>query len=68
MPASGYTFAMPKPNIIGTREAAEILGLTHHHLKRLARDGQIPATKIGNTWLFIRADVERIKAERGKKS
>lgn len=39
-------------NIIGTTEAAEILGLSPDHVKKLCRDGKIKAKRIGKTWVI----------------
>lgn len=39
-------------NIIGTVEAAEILGLSSDHVKLLCRQGKIKAKRIGKTWII----------------
>jgi excisionase family DNA binding protein len=39
-------------NIIGTKEAAEILNLSPDHVKLLCRQGKIKAKLIGKTWII----------------
>jgi excisionase family DNA binding protein len=39
-------------NIIGTAEAAEILGLSPDHVKLLCRQGKIKSKRIGKTWVI----------------
>ncbi len=36
---------------IGLAEAAKLSGLTHDHLRRMARERKLEATKIGRDWL-----------------
>ena len=36
---------------IGLSKAAKISGLTHDHLRRIAREGKLEAVKIGRDWL-----------------
>ena len=36
---------------ISLAEAAKLSGLTHDHLRRMAREGKLEATKIGRDWL-----------------
>ena len=60
-PDVGYIFPMSKPDIIGTADAAALLGLTQDHLKLLARTKKIPSTKIGKTYFFSRDDVKKYK-------
>jgi len=36
-----------------TEEAAKLLGLSQDHVKRLARDGTIKATKVGHYWVIL---------------
>jgi excisionase family DNA binding protein len=37
--------------LISLAEAAKLSGLTHDHLRRMAREGKLEATKIGRDWL-----------------
>jgi excisionase family DNA binding protein len=46
-------------------EAAKLLGLTPTHVRRLEREGQLPAQRTpGGVRLFNRDDVERLAAAR----
>jgi excisionase family DNA binding protein len=55
-------------DLIGTADAAEILGVSSRTVKRLARAGELPYTikMPGDTgaYLFLRRDVERIRDQR----
>jgi molybdopterin-binding protein len=47
-------------NLLSAREAA---GLLHLHVKRIqqmAREGRLPATRVGRKWLFPEAELERM--------
>lgn len=39
--------------MIGAKEAAGALGCHWRTLKRYAEDGIVPATRIGNRWMFL---------------
>lgn len=58
---------MQTSDLIGTQEAAAILGVSHRTVKRLAQKGKLAhAVKMpGETgaYLFNRADVEALAAE-----
>jgi excisionase family DNA binding protein len=45
-------------NVIGTTDAAKILDVTTAYVRILAESGRLPARKIGQSWVFSRADVE----------
>jgi excisionase family DNA binding protein len=38
--------------IMGVNEAAELWGLSPDHVKRLCRDGDVNAVKIGKSWVL----------------
>ncbi len=38
-------------DLITLKDAAELSGLSYSHLRLLARQGEIGAKKLGNTWL-----------------
>jgi len=38
---------------VGSREAADFLGIHHKSLERMARMGEIPAAKSGKAWQFL---------------
>jgi excisionase family DNA binding protein len=53
--------------VYSTKEAAERLGLSPDHVKRLARDGLIEAKKVGRDWVVLSLDYERKrKPKRGQ--
>jgi len=47
------------PNVV---EAAAILGVHWETVKRLCREGRIPAEKVHNTWLIHKDKLERFAA------
>lgn len=55
-------------DLIGTADAAEILGVSVRTVKRLAKIGELRhAMKMGGdtgAYLFLRGDVERLRDER----
>jgi len=46
-----------KKNILTTKEAASIVGRTSDYIGRLAREGKIPATRVGRSWTFKKKDL-----------
>ena len=44
---------------LGVEQAAERLGVGPSQVRRLARDGELPARRIGSTWLIDDAGIER---------
>ena len=38
-------------DLISLQKAAEISGLSHEHLRRLTREGELWGTKIGRNWV-----------------
>jgi excisionase family DNA binding protein len=51
--------------IIGTKEAAQRLGVTQQHVRDLCREGVLEATKIGaRAWAIDAASVEALRARR----
>ena len=68
MPVIGYNPSM-KSKFYSTKEAAQALGLSPDHVKRLARDGNIKAKKVGRDWVVLSLDYKRkrkLKAKKGK--
>jgi excisionase family DNA binding protein len=45
--------------LYSTKEAAERLGLSPDHIKRLARDSLIDAKKVGHQWVILSLKYER---------
>jgi excisionase family DNA binding protein len=58
MPVIGYTISMVR-KLYSTKEAAQILGLSPDHVKRLARDGVIKAKKLGHDWVVLSLGYKR---------
>lgn len=42
------------PPIMNVRQAAKLLGLSPYTVREFARDGKIPAKKVGRAWRFSR--------------
>ena len=40
--------------MLSTSEVAELLGIPRSTVHHLARDGQLPARRIGRRWIFLR--------------
>ena len=47
-------------------ECAKLLYCTPYQVEEMARSGELPATKIGRSWLFIRADLLIFLAEKAR--
>ncbi len=43
---------------VGTTAAANIVGCHAKSVARMARRGELPATRLGNQWRFRRADLD----------
>ena len=54
----------PITDIIGEREAAQLLGITQRHITRLAESGEIEARKLGREWAISRQSVLDYKARK----
>jgi len=52
-------WAPREPEWIDTAEAAKILGEHPKTTARRARNGDIPARRLGNQWRFRRADLDK---------
>jgi len=48
---------------ITPREAAEIIGVTPHHVRYLARQGLVEAQKFGYAWMIKRASAKAYAAQ-----
>jgi excisionase family DNA binding protein len=53
--------------IIDSEQCAELLHCTAEQVEELARAGDIPALKIGRSWIFIKDDLLRYLAEWARK-
>jgi excisionase family DNA binding protein len=63
MPVIGYHMGMSK--MYSTKQAAEALGLSPDHIKRLARDGDLKAVKLGHDWVILSLKYERKRKPKG---
>jgi excisionase family DNA binding protein len=52
-PCQNFVEPLLKPT-----QAAELLGINHHTLDRMARDHAVPAIKVGKLWRYRRSDLE----------
>ena len=51
---------MSSSSLIGSAEAAALLGITQRHVARLVASGAlVPATKVGNAYAFNRSSIEK---------
>lgn len=51
---------------MNSEQCGELLHCTPKHVEELAREGEIPGTKIGREWIFVRSDMLAYLAERGR--
>ena len=47
-----------------SKEAADCIGVTHDHIRRMIRDGIIKAEKLGHNWLIERSVANNITRQR----
>ena len=47
-------------NMLNAEEAAELLHLNVKRVQSLAREGKLPAARVGRKWLFRREELERL--------
>lgn len=52
--------------VLDAAGAAELLGVSEQVVRRLAREGRIPAAKVGGAWRFERAALQRWVADSGR--
>ncbi len=57
----------PAPRLLNVRDAAAYLSVTVWFIRTLGWDGTVPVLKLGNRWLFDKADldayVDRLKSQ-----
>lgn len=51
-------------DLITSEEAADALGYTVQHVRRLARAGRLQGRKLGRDWLIVHESVARFLAQR----
>ncbi len=66
MGAGAFSMAKTSPNdLLNTTDAAQVLGLSSDHMRRLSNEGRIPAMRtVAGHRLFKRSDLEELAAER----
>jgi len=47
-------------DLMSAQELAEYLGLSYRTVLELAKKGEVPGTRFGNTWRFHRAVIEKM--------
>jgi len=47
-------------DIMSAQELAEYLGLSYRTVLDLAKKGEVPGSRFGNTWRFHRAAIEKM--------
>mgnify|MGYP006277221779 CR=1 FL=1 len=48
-------------DLISTTEAAQIQGVVGSRIRQLILSGELPAQRVGRTWVLKRSDVESFK-------
>jgi excisionase family DNA binding protein len=49
-------------DLVGTSKAAELLGVSQNRVRQLINSGQLPARRVGRTFVIRRADVDAFVA------
>jgi len=47
--------------LIGTKEAAKMLGISPRHVRRLLKEGKLTGQKVGRDWVMPNKEVMRIE-------
>ena len=53
-----------RPRLMNTEEVAKYLRVSRSLIYRMAREGQIPALKVGRKWLFRKETIEQWLSQR----
>lgn len=59
MPDSVYNIYMNNNLLLSTKEAADKLGLSQDHIRRLLEEGKLMGKKIGNSWVVLELNYQR---------
>jgi excisionase family DNA binding protein len=59
VPASSRTMVSAPENVMTVKEVADYLRVNQRTVYRLAVERRMPGFKVGATWRFKRADIER---------
>jgi excisionase family DNA binding protein len=54
---------VPRGEILSRHEAALALGLSDSRVRALILDGRLKATKVGQSWVIYRSDLDRFAAK-----
>ena len=55
---------MSDSDLVGTTEAAQMLGVTRQRVNQMVREGKITGVRVGNAWAFDRADIFKALLQR----
>jgi excisionase family DNA binding protein len=53
-----------REDVIGTAEAAQLLGISLHRVRALIAADRLPARKLGRDWVIARADLALVAERR----
>jgi excisionase family DNA binding protein len=59
-PASGVPTGLTREDVMTASEVAELLHLPVSTVYHLARQGSLPASRLGRTWRFLRPRIEEL--------
>ncbi len=59
---------MDEAKIVSVKEVADFLKITEETVYNLAKEGKIPATKIGNQWRFDLNEIQRLFRQKFSKN
>jgi excisionase family DNA binding protein len=51
---------------VGTKQAAEVLGVSVRRVQAMIKQGLLPAKKLGRDWFINQTDLERVRATHRK--
>lgn len=53
--------------MLSTKEAADALGLSQEHVRRLLEQGVVKGKKVGNSWVVLSLDYKRKRKPKTRK-
>jgi excisionase family DNA binding protein len=59
-PAAAPRMRLTREDVMTAREVADLLALPVSTVYYLARQGQLPASRLGRTWRFLRPRIEEL--------
>ena len=59
IPANVYNIYMINDTLLSTKEAAEVLGLSQDHIRRLLEQGKLKGKRVGNSWVVLELNYKR---------